>query len=191
MNYNSIIRSDDTSALQKLNENYDYISNRQEYMTKVNDYFKINGTVKGCPGVEDEAAILLDSKIKEGQDVPYPKSFFDDNQKTLDRLQKMMDRVENKPETLFKGWQFEGGEAVINLANNRLQLMFEEKPDDEKIGVIKQNGFKWAPKGKAWQRQLTYQTMAVCDKIDFIKPIDGRKPSDIQPKIPKKNEPER
>jgi hypothetical protein len=33
--------------------------------------------------------------------------------------------------------------------------------------------------------------MATCDKIDFIKPKDGRKPTDIQPKAPKKNEPER
>ena len=189
--YNSVIRSDDKNAFEKLSENYDHIKNRQEYMQRVNRYYEENGTVEGCPGVEEETAILLDERIKEGQEGPYPKSFFVENEKTMDSLQKMMNRVAEKSETLFKCWNFEGGEAVVNLANNRLQLMFEDKPSEEIINTLKQNGFKWAPKGKAWQRPLNFQTMAVCDKLRFIKPIDGRKPTEIQPKMPKKDEPER
>lgn len=189
--YNNIIRSDDINAFEKLNENYDHIKNRQEYMQRVNQYYEENGTTEGCPGVEEETALLLDARISEGQEGPYPKSFFAENEKTMDNLQKMMERVAQKPETLFKSWQFRGGEAVINLANNRLQLMFDEKPSDEIIGTLKQNGFKWAPKGKAWQRPLNFGTMSVCDKLSFIKPLDGRKPTDIQPKAPKRNEPER
>ncbi|MCR4693153.1 MAG: hypothetical protein K5664_04650 [Firmicutes bacterium] len=189
--YNSVIRSDDKNAFEKLNENYEFFKNRREYMIKVNKYFEENGTVEGCPGVDQEAAILLDTRMKEEQDGPYPKSFFDDNKEMLDWLQSIMNRVAEKPETLFKGWQFNGGETVINLANKRLQLMFNEKPSDERISVLKQNGFKWAPKGKAWQIPLALQAMSVCDKIGFIKPTNGRKPSDIQPKFHKKNEPER
>lgn len=189
--YNRIIRSDDQNAFEKLNENYEFIKNKQEFMTRVNKYFEENGTVEGCPGVEQETAFLLEKRMKEGEEGPYPKSYFEDGKKTLDWLQSIMNRVAEKPETLFKGWNFDGGEAVINLANKRLQLMFNEKPSGERISVLKQNGFKWAPKGKAWQIPLAVQAMSICNKIGFIKPLDGRKPTDIQPKFPKKNEPER
>ena len=59
MSYNSVIRSEDVQAFEKLNENYDYIKSRQDYMQKVNDYFRENGTVIGCPGIETEAVTAL------------------------------------------------------------------------------------------------------------------------------------
>lgn len=83
---------------------------------------------------------------------------------------------------MFKGWQFAGGEAIVNLANNRLQLYFEEKPADEQRATLKSNGFKYAPSTKAWQRPLDYKTMAAANRIDFIKPLDGKTPMDLQPK---------
>ncbi|MBO4898635.1 MAG: hypothetical protein J5590_10095 [Clostridia bacterium] len=189
--FNSVIKSNDTNAVAKLNENIESNEKRLSYMQSVNDYYTVNGTTAGYPEIDDEQSAVLDAKVKDGQKTPYPGQFFTDNRKEIDRLKAIIDRLQNKPETVFQSWQFSGGEAVVNLANNRLQLVFEEKPSDERIGVLKQNGFKWAPKGKAWQRPLTNQTMSVCDKIGFIKPLDGRKPTDIQPKAPKKNEPER
>ena len=129
MSYNNVIRSDDINAFEKLNENYNHIKSRQDYMKRVNEYFSENGTVTGCPGVEEETAILLNSRLSEGQAEPYPKSFFTENEKTMDSLQKMMSRVLEKPETLFRGWRFAGGETVINLANNRLQLVFNDLDD--------------------------------------------------------------
>ena len=107
------------------------------------------------------------------------------------RLQSNIDRVEQKPETLFKGWQFEGGKAVANLANNRLQLLFNEKPNEQQRNMLKQSGFKWAPTAEAWQRPLDPKTFAAADKIGFIKPLDGRMPSDLQPKQPNRSAPER
>ena len=189
--YNNVIRTEDVNAFEKLSENYDFIRGRQEYMQQVNDYFKANGTVAGFPGLDAETVSSIEAAMSEGQSLPYPQSFFDNNAKTLDILQKMMNRVAEKPETLFRSWHFEGGEAVVNLANNRLQLVFNEKPSDEKIKIMKDNGFKWAPKGKAWQRPLTHQTMSVCDKLGFVNPHEGRKPTDYQPAPPKRNEPER
>lgn len=37
----------------------------------------------------------------------------------------------------------------------RLQLIFEEKPEQEVREILKANGFKWSPKNGCWQRQLT------------------------------------
>ena len=189
--FNNVIKSSDIDAVNKLQENIEMLESRLTYMQSVNDYYKENKTTLGHPEVPIETAMELDKRVKDGQTTPYPGQFFTDNRKEIDRLKAVIDRIQNNPETVFKSWEFNGGEAVVNLANNRLQLNFPEKPSDEQIEVLKKNGFKWAPTHKTWQRPLTHQTMATCDKIDFIKPKDGRKPTDIQPKAPKKNEPER
>ncbi|MGN1201853.1 MAG: hypothetical protein ACI4RF_01045 [Eubacterium sp.] len=191
MSYNSVIRADDPRAVGMLKENLEGFEGRQEYMQKVNDYYKANGTVVGCPGIDKETAVQLDGRVNEHQSTPYPGRFFKDNFAEINRLKANIDRLENKPETMFKGWQFNKGEAVINLANNRLQLMFSEKPNDDERAVLKKNGFKWAPTAKAWQRPLDFKSMAAAERIDFIKPLDGRRISDLQPKQPKRNAPER
>ena len=191
MSYNTVIKSDDPKAVDMLKENIDSIQGRIDYMQTVNDYYKENGTVVGCPEIDDKTAQELDSRVSDTQATPYPGKFFSDNFADIRRLQGNIDRLENNPESVFKGWEFAGGEAVINLANNRLQLMFDEKPDAKQLAVIKKNGFKWAPTQKAWQRKLEPRSFAAADKIDFIKPIDGKKPSELQPKAPKKDAPER
>ena len=191
MSYNSVIRADDPKAVEMLKENLEGFEGRQEYMQKVNDYYKANGTVIGCPGIDKETAVHLDGRVNEHQSTPYPGRFFKDNFAEINRLKSNIDRLENKPETMFMGWHFGGGEAVINLANNRLQLMFAEKPNDDERAVLKKNGFKWAPTAKAWQRPLDFKSMAAAERIDFIKPLDGRRISDLQPKQPKRDAPER
>ena len=191
MSYNSVIRADDPRAVEMLKENLEGYEGRQEYMQKVNDYYKANGTAVGCPSVDRETALKLNERVNEHQSTPYPGRFFKDNFAEINRLKSNIDRLENKPETMFMGWHFGGGEAVINLANNRLQLMFAEKPNDDERAVLKKNGFKWAPTAKAWQRPLDFKSMAAAERIDFIKPLDGRRISDLQPKQQKRNAPER
>ena len=44
---------------------------------------------------------------------------------------------------------------VHNLEVNRLQLLFPGKPEADMIAKLKSKGFKWSPRFKAWQRQLT------------------------------------
>lgn len=46
-------------------------------------------------------------------------------------------------------------EVVQNEEMNRLQLVFEAKPDEEQRTLLKKKGFRWSPKNKVWQRQLT------------------------------------
>lgn len=46
-------------------------------------------------------------------------------------------------------------EVIENVDENRLQLVFEGKPHENTRAVLKSHGFRWSPKNKAWQRQLT------------------------------------
>jgi len=49
--------------------------------------------------------------------------------------------------------------VLHNTEENRLQLLFPGKPDQEVISRLKSTGFKWSPRFKAWQRQLTHNAL--------------------------------
>ena len=48
----------------------------------------------------------------------------------------------------------ESAEVKRNREAMRLQLVFDGKPDENTRGILKGNGFKWAPSAGAWQRLL-------------------------------------
>lgn len=61
--------------------------------------------------------------------------------------------------------KFEGGIIVKNREEDRLQILFNEKPDAETISRLKHNGFRWSPRFKAWQRQLTTNACYACARV--------------------------
>jgi hypothetical protein len=85
------------------------------------------------------------------------------------------------------GWKFEGGEAVINNDLNRLQLIFDEHPTAEQRGILSHRGFHWSHRENAWQRQLNDNAIYALNYVDFVKPLDGRRPTDLQPKAPSRD----
>lgn len=191
MAYNNIIRANDPMAINMLKENLAHFENNTAYMQAVNDYYNENGTMVGFEGIDYAEAVKLDERVNGYQSTPYPGKFFKENYEKIGRIKANIDRLEKHPETLFQGWQFAGGEAIANLANNRLQLFFEEKPSDEQRAMLHQNKFTYNSKTKAWYRPLNYKTMAAANRIDFIKPLDGKTPMDLQPKMAKRDAPER
>ena len=76
---------------------------------------------------------------------------------------------------------FPGGEAKVNEAENRLQLIFAEKPDADTRQALKSEGFKWAPSQGAWQRQLNQNAIRAAARLDFLRPEDGKSPYQLQP----------
>ena len=59
--------------------------------------------------------------------------------------------------------------VVRNANDDRLQLLFEDKPSDEVRTLLKRNGFRWSPKNTAWQRQLTQNANRALHKM-FCEP---------------------
>jgi hypothetical protein len=50
---------------------------------------------------------------------------------------------------------FPGGRLVKNTTLDRVQLVFDGRPDAETIALLKSRAFRWSPREGAWQRQLT------------------------------------
>ena len=87
-----------------------------------------------------------------------------------------------KAETVYAGWEFDGGYAEPCKEDNRLRIYFDEKPDEAVRLELKSNGFKWSPKAGAWQRQLTANAFHAADRIACIQPRTGERPAGLQGK---------
>ena len=191
---NTAISSDDPEAVTKLKEKLEKLQNSQSYMKKVNAYYRKNGTMKGFEGISDEKAAEIDEAVKNSYSwitAPYAPYQLSNNNAEINRLKKRIATLERRAEVGFVGWKFEGGEAVANREENRLQLLFDEKPSEEQRSKLKSWGFRWSPSNKAWQRQLNGNAIYAAGQIDFIKPLDGRTPRELQPKPKSKDEQER
>ena len=146
------------------------------------NFWRKHKTLDGCPDLSFEAIGKLKASMSRDwrkDTVPYPSYHLSNNNANIRRIQQRIEDLKNKSE--YAGWTFEGGKAEINEAENRLQLFFDEKPSDEQRSKLKHNGFKWSPSQGAWQRQLTKNAIHSAGYIDFIKPLEGKTPYQLQP----------
>jgi hypothetical protein len=194
MSYTTKISENHTQEqeLERLRGKLEQCEKLQPFMKDVNAYFRKYGTCKGAPGVSDELAAKLDNKITttrySWEKQPYSSYTLTNNNAEIKRLKNRVAEFERKCGDGYVGWEFKGGEAVINNEIDRLQLIFDERPSKEQCAVLKHNGFKWSPTNGAWQRQLTGNAMYSANRIEFIKPSSGESVLNIQPKSPRKEE---
>ena len=176
------ISADDPLAVEKLEKQLAGLIEDQEYMKAVNAYYRKRKTLDGCPELSDDVLMKLKASMSRDwrkNPVPFPAYHLSNNNANIHRVQQRIEDLKNRSE--FAGWAFEGGRAEANEAENRLQLFFDEKPSDEQRQQLKRNGFKWAPSQGAWQRQLTRNAIHSAGYMDFLKPVDGRRPYQHQP----------
>lgn len=128
----------------------------------------------------DEGAVVADICAGSGTTaVPFPSYLLTNNNANIRRVRQRIEELSHKAE--FVGWTFPGGEAKVNEAENRLQLIFAEKPDADTRQALKSEGFKWAPSQGAWQRQLNQNAIRAAARLDFLRPEDGKSPYQLQP----------
>ena len=176
------ISADDKLAVEKLEAKLARLIENQELMKTANAYYSKHTTLEGCPGLSDEMIeSLVESMSRDWRkDIsPFPSYALSNNNQNIHNTQRRIDELKKRSE--YAGWTFAGGKAEINEAENRLQLFFDDKPDDTTRTDLKKHGFKWAPSQGAWQRQLTKNAIHSAGYIDSIKPTDGKTPYQHQP----------
>lgn len=75
--------------------------------------------------------------------------------KLLDVARAVQSKQDARAQAVDKDVAFDGGVVRFNYTEDRLQILFKEKPDSQMIGKLKRAAFKWSPRFGAWQRQLT------------------------------------
>lgn len=146
------------------------MTNLLEDMKKINKHYRKYKNLDDVADVQ-ESSIQLARKNKEFQTRAYHRDTTDwapFQTFELTNLRAKIKRREankakeearqeavknNKEKTIIK--EFEGIKVVENIEIDRLQIIFDEIPSPEIRAELKQNGFRWSPTNKAWQRQLT------------------------------------
>ena len=190
MSYKNPISREDPNAIEKLNVKLDECERLQDKMKEVNAYYRKYGKIEGCPALTTEEGLRLAEDMRRRYHIhtqPYPQYALTNNNAEIRRLKKRIEELSHDKEVGFVGWKFEGGEAVANDELCRLQIVFDEKPTEEQIYLLKLNGFKWSPNNRAWQRQLNQSAIYAADRLGFVKPIEGGRASALQPKIETKD----
>lgn len=98
-------------------------------------------------------------------------------QRNITILKRILSEAEEKsaqtPEKSVKQQDFKHFTVIENEQINRYQIIFGGKPAPEIIKNLKENGFKWAPSQKAWQRQITINgKLAIKRFAEFMETID-------------------
>ena len=154
---NKVIYSNDELAIEKLKEKLEGLKEYQEYMKSANAYFKKNGTMVGYADLTDEEALKFDASILK---YSYDRKAYETYQlqNNLGAIKQTTERIEQLEKMKSSATEYEkidGIDIVENKQLMRIQILFDGKPDEQTRQVLKNNGFKWAPNEKAWQRQLT------------------------------------
>ena len=154
----------DPHAREMLTDQLQKLQAQLDRNKALNAYYRKHKSFVGFPGLTAEAAAKLTADFADTCqrcpwiDKPCPdyeltslRGKIKRTQARLDELGKRTEQAEQPAEST----KFSGGEIVRNLEADRLQILFDEKPDEETRAALKQNGFRWSPRYSAWQRQLT------------------------------------
>lgn len=170
---NGAISSDDPAALEKLRRKLEAMEARQRMMKAVNAFYRKNGTLDGCPDLSDADRRYIEGNWKMNwySGIPFPPYELQNNNGNMKRVKARIADLERRAASPApEGWTFDGGHAVANVADNRLQLFFDEIPPETTRDALKLVGFRWARSVGAWQRQLTDN--AIYDAKRVVPPED-------------------
>lgn len=174
------ISSDDPLAKEKLQAKLECLEERQEFMKQANTIARKEKRDKPYPSfaltnnnatikaTKDRIEGLSKAEQKKGvissetQEILY---FAKDviAQKKIDSGELVINK--HKPELWRQNSSPTGVRIIQNTDINRLQIEFDDKPDEEMRSKLKANGFKWAPSQGVWQRQLTDNAISAAKRI--------------------------
>ncbi len=143
-----------------------------EKMKAANAYFRKHKTIEGCPGLS-ESVIKSWKKEDEYWQRAYDKPFTGFAGFQLTSIREKIKRTKANLEkakaiqtaknsgtgsdnVIYKNNQVE---IIKNIAENRYQIIFAGIPSSDVRNTLKRRAFKWSPSNKAWQRQITNDTL--------------------------------
>lgn len=180
---NTAISSDDPDALDKLEAKLSKLQAAQEWDKGLNAYYRKHGTVKGYVGISDEGAAEIDAQLAEqdagpystGRHLPIPSWRLSNRNAEIRRLRQRIASLQRVDRMEHVEIDFEGGQIVTNEEVNRVQILFDEKPDEATRSKLKSYGFRWSPREKAWQAQRTPRYL---ERAKYVLGIKDVQPAD-------------
>lgn len=119
-----------------------------------------------------------DAVIKEGIEHPFGSNQTAEirrNKQRLEELQTRQAKLEERKASESNGGtgssantgrvDFNGGYVYENPELDRIQIIYDGKPERDVIDKLKHNGFRWSPSQGAWQRQLNRNGRSAVNRV--------------------------
>lgn len=168
MRADEVITADDKYALDKLNARLEYLLETQADMKAANKHYRKYGTMKGFykneKTAEEKDKEILTHYSWEQQ--PFESFELTSINSKIKRVKERIAHITKlRTEQPFENFKFEGGKVIANYTEDRLQVIFDDKPDSTVRSEMKSNGFRWSPRNGVWQRQLTKNAYATAKQL--------------------------
>lgn len=159
--------------VERLQSKLDTLTDLQEKMKAVNKIVR-NGKLSVEEMREELEAFGLSActieEIMKGPHYSFEKKGFQTYQlsnnlakiKATEQAIKRHTEMATAEDTEFT---FDGGKVAVCNSDERVRIYFDDIPDKDTRNMLKSNAFKWSPKNKAWQRQLTPSCMRATKEI--------------------------
>lgn len=172
-----VISADDPSALEKISNKIANLERDQVQMVSINkawrEYAKTgNNSALLKIGFSEEAIIKIQAEIDRAyswEKQPYPGYMLSNRSAEIRRLKGRLSQLERAENITTSEREENGVRIVENTEENRLQLFFPGKPNEEIRSKLKSRGFKWSPRNGCWQRQLTENARYTVKEMAFSK----------------------
>ena len=151
----------DPNAREMLTERIEALKAEQERSKAINAYWRKNKTLAGFPGMDHDKAERMTAEINDTLtrcpwiSQPVPAFELTSMRDKIKRTEERLAELDRRQEAPKEDEQHDGFQIVHNTELDRLQILFDEIPSAEIRAALKGNGFRWSPRNKAWQRQLT------------------------------------
>lgn len=166
------VKLSDSDAIEKLTTKIQQLEKEHKMHMACNAYCKKNGTLKGFSSLEEleekEVAYIENSLKKSPAFMPFITY---NETANIRRYKKQLEKLVKEKETGTTE------QAEVDNENNKLftivenkeimclQILFDGIPPVNARDILKSNGFRWSPKNKAWQRQLTDNARYIYNSI--------------------------
>ena len=168
------ISSDDPQAVEKLEAKLAALEKHQELMKAANVAIRMKDPTEGDAKLAELGYTPEDIAKLRAPDfcgrIGYPAYELQNNNANIRRIRGRIEELKKRTENTPEGWEFDGGRVVVNTAENRLQIIFDGKPNADVRTELKGEGFRWAPSQGTWQRQLTDNAMRAARRLKCIAP---------------------
>jgi hypothetical protein len=106
--------------------------------------------------ISEKSAMELLNPQFSYQGVGFPAYSLQNNNANIRRAKQRLEELERQEEEETKEEVFGDVRIVQNVEDNRVQIFFPGKPDEETRSQLKRKGFRWSRFGGCWQRHLSY-----------------------------------
>lgn len=169
--YNVIFNSSnsDVQGIKKIENKIKDFEDILKNIEEENEYYKKNKTMVGYKDLSDENARKLDrdaelSRYKEKQ--PHSNRIIKSILNNIEKLKSEINNIENLKNDANVYENLDKGIKIIkNPEIMRIQIFFDNVPNEKVRTALKKCAFKWSPNNKCWQRQLTQNAIYTTEKL--------------------------